>query len=301
MTSPAPPRLPEPALRDLDAAIERALVTGDPSGLDVLGYGEISCVVGWSDGERPLACKRLPLFDDLATWERYRAAFDDYLAALAARGVRPLPAALQALPRADGRLAAYCVQPRLAGERVLPRVLAACTEGQALCYLDALLDHALAAASPGLGLDGQLSNWALADDGGLVYLDVTTPLLRGPDGAERLPVALFLASLPWALRGLVRRLLLRGILDKYYRPRGVVLDLLGNLLKERLDRLLDPFLERASARLDPPFTAAEVRAYYRDDAATWSLLQRLRRLDRAWQRRVRRRPYPFLLPGPIDR
>ena len=31
------------------------------------------------------------------------------------------------------------------------------------------------------------------------------------------------------------------------------------------------------------------------------LLQRLRRLDRAWQRRVRRRVYPFLLPGRIER
>jgi hypothetical protein len=31
------------------------------------------------------------------------------------------------------------------------------------------------------------------------------------------------------------------------------------------------------------------------------LLQRLRRADRWWQRTVRRRPYPFLLPGRIDR
>jgi hypothetical protein len=33
----------------------------------------------------------------------------------------------------------------------------------------------------------------------------------------------------------------------------------------------------------------------------WALLQRARRVDRAWQRHVRRRPYPFLLPGPVDR
>jgi hypothetical protein len=33
----------------------------------------------------------------------------------------------------------------------------------------------------------------------------------------------------------------------------------------------------------------------------YALIQRLRRLDRAWQRRVRRRPYPFLLPGPVAR
>jgi hypothetical protein len=27
----------------------------------------------------------------------------------------------------------------------------------------------------------------------------------------------------------------------------------------------------------------------------------MRRADRAWQRRMRHRPYPFLLPGKIDR
>jgi hypothetical protein len=33
----------------------------------------------------------------------------------------------------------------------------------------------------------------------------------------------------------------------------------------------------------------------------WGLLQRLRRIDRSWQRRVRRRQYPFLLPGKVER
>jgi hypothetical protein len=33
----------------------------------------------------------------------------------------------------------------------------------------------------------------------------------------------------------------------------------------------------------------------------WEILLRLRRADRWWQRTVRRRGYPFLLPGPVDR
>jgi hypothetical protein len=33
----------------------------------------------------------------------------------------------------------------------------------------------------------------------------------------------------------------------------------------------------------------------------WALLQILRRVDRSWQRGVRRRSYPFLLPGRIAR
>lgn len=300
MTTSAP-RLPDPDLMALDAAIDRALVTGDESGLDILGYGEVSCVVSWRAGERALACKRLPLFDDADTWGRYRSAFHDYLDALAARGVTPLPAALQSLGRADQRVSVYCVQPRLAGARVLSRHLREVSPERALELFDRVCQHVLAAVGPRLGLDGQLSNWVLDDDGALAYLDVTTPMLRGDDGRERLPLGLFLASLPWALRGVVRRFMLQGILDKYYQPRGVILDLLGNLYKERLDALLPAFLARAAELVEPAITEAEARRYYKDDASTWALLQRLRRLDRAWQRGVRRRPYPFLLPGAIER
>jgi hypothetical protein len=44
-----------------------------------------------------------------------------------------------------------------------------------------------------------------------------------------------------------------------------------------------------------------VRRYYRSDARLWGVLLRIRRLDRAWQRHVRRRSYPFLLPQRIER
>jgi hypothetical protein len=72
-------------------------------------------------------------------------------------------------------------------------------------------------------------------------------------------------------------------------------------VKERLERWLPAFLEESNARVRPALSQEEVRRYYAADARTWALLQRLRRLDRAWQRRVRRRPYPFLLPGRIER
>lgn len=48
-------------------------------------------------------------------------------------------------------------------------------------------------------------------------------------------------------------------------------------------------------------TAGDVRRYYARDARMWALLLGLRRLDRWWQLNVRRRPYPFLLPGRIER
>ena len=60
-------------------------------------------------------------------------------------------------------------------------------------------------------------------------------------------------------------------------------------------------LEIVNTAVEPAIDEAEVRRYYREDAAMWALLQRLRRIDRAWQRRVRRRQYPFLLPGKVER
>ena len=163
-----------------------------------------------------------------------------------------------------------------------------------------IADHVVATVDPGLGLDGQLSNWAVVERE-VLYFDVTTPMMRDDRGREALDTDLFLASLPWTLRGLVRRFMLHSILDKYYSPRGVLVDLLGNLIKEGISERLPTGLEVVNARIEPAIDEAEVHRYYREDAGMWALLQRLRRIDRAWQRRVRRRQYPFLLPGKVER
>ncbi|MCA9620980.1 MAG: hypothetical protein KC731_18285 [Myxococcales bacterium] len=296
----APPALPEDDLAELERRLQKAFATGDEQEVEVLGYGEVSSVLSWRRGESGYACKRLPDFEDQARFDRYAALFHRYLEELAAGGLRAVPTSLQTLAQGS-TIAAWCIQPLLASDHLMPKVMREATESLAVAHFDAILDRILATVSPGLGLDGQLSNWVL-QDGEPRYLDLTTPLLRDAAGHDQLDTDLFLASLPWALRGAVRRFMLDGIIDKYHQPRGVVLDLVGNLHKEGLEHLVDPFLELANRRLEgPPITAAEVKRYYRDDAATWSLLQRLRRADRAWQRRVRRRPYPFLLPGAIER
>jgi hypothetical protein len=58
------------------------------------------------------------------------------------------------------------------------------------------------------------------------------------------------------------------------------------------------FLRSTAARVSPPIDETEVRRYYARDKKLWLLMQWLRRADREWQRRVRHRPYPFLLPPP---
>ncbi len=287
-------------LGELERDVQHALDTGDESALEILGYGEISPVLAVTTQGSRFAVKRLPVFASREAFERYRQCFDDYLEALAGAGVQPVTTALQDVTRTDGRVAAYCVQPALEASDIGPAVFASSDGERAERMLDAIMTAITQAVTPQLGLDAQLSNWVLVDDE-LSYLDLTTPLLRDAEGAERLDTELFLASLPWALRGAVRRFLLQGILDKYYQPRGVLLDFAANLLKEKLEPFVAKVIERAKSQLDVELTLDEVRRYYADDARTWALLQRLRRWDRAWQRGVRRRPYPFLLPGDIER
>ena len=96
-------------------------------------------------------------------------------------------------------------------------------------------------------------------------------------------------------------MLLHEILSHYYEARAALVDLIGNLKKERLEVAIPPFLKTANRVVDPPITKKEIDRYYRNDALMREVLQRLRRTDRWWQRTVRKRSYPFLLPGKVVR
>jgi len=292
------PTLERDALESLERRVTRALASPDEPGPEVLGYGEISCVLAlrFDDGGG-VACKRLPPFPSLGSFEAYRSCFEAQLEAFEVHDIPVLATELHRVGDSGSGLIAYCVQPLVDRSALAPTRLA---REPGTHTIETVLDLALAYVGPTRGFDAQLSNWARVDED-LLYLDVSTPFLRDDEGRERLDVDIFLASLPWALRGFVKRLMLRGILDLYYSRRGVVLDVLGNLIKEGLGERLPEYVPVAARRLDEPVSVGEVRRHYAGDARTWRLLQRLRHLDRAWQRHVRRRPYPFLLPGPVQR
>jgi Family of unknown function (DUF6206) len=289
-----------PDLTSLDDTVTRALESGDESQLHVLGYGEVSSVIAWPDADGPYACKRLPIFNDAARFDAYRSLFDEYMATLRDTGVVVHESHLGTVRHADGRVAAYCVQPALPGDALAPALVVVYDTGRRRALFEQIVDHVAATICPTIGLDAQLSNWARRD-GDLVYVDVTTPLLRDERGAERIDTELFMTSLPGIFRPFVRRFLLGGILDPYYSQRRTALDLTGNLHKEGLAEHVPELIAIANERLGIDLSATEVTRFYRREARMWSLLQRARRIDRSWQRHVRRRPYPFLLPGAIDR
>jgi hypothetical protein len=281
-------------LDELERAVELALRSGDASGLSLLGEGEISLVLA-AGSEPGWACKRLPPFATAEAADRYTSTIGRYIDELERRGVDVVHTEVRRVDGTDGTVVLYCVQP------VMPKTnlavdIARDEPDRAPALIADVIDTVFTTIDARIGLDAQLSNWAVVD-GRLTYFDITTPLMRGADGVSELDADVFLASLPWALRAPVRRFVLPGILERYHDPRTVSLDLASNLIKEHLDDLVPAVLDSTAGRVATPLSEEEVRADRRSDARLWATLQAVRRADRAWQRHVRRRPYPFLLPG----
>jgi Family of unknown function (DUF6206) len=293
----AAPRLQDAELHELDRLVGQALVRGDEAALPVLGYGEISLVLAWPPEAPAFACKRLPEFPTRERLETYRRTLGDYIEALAEAGLRVASTELRPVALRGTALVGYVVQPILPAELLAPAVLVRTDPAAGHPLVEAVVETAAGVVGPRLGLDAQLSNWVW-EDGGLTYIDVSTPLIWSPDGRSRFDVELISEAFPWVMRAPLRRFVAPGILNTYRDLRKVYFDLCGNLIKEGLEPWLPAFLEQVNRRLAEPISTAAVRRYYRSDRRLWGALLRVRRLDRAWQRHVRRRPYPFLLPKP---
>ena len=290
-------------LADLEAAVDRAL-DGDVGGLRVLGHGEVTLVLGWPIDDPAVAAKRLPPFPDRDRAEAYGRLVEDYVEALGGRGVACVPSEF-AITETDGGWAGYVVQPLLDPSTLGPRRLAELERDDpsgegARDLLERIVERIVIGVGGGVGLDGQLSNWA-ETPAGLRYFDLTTPLLLDDAGRSRLDLRTVTSPLPAPLRPAVRRFVAPGLTAKYHDVRSVLLDLAANLHKERLARWVNAVAVLANRHVAPPITAEEALAYYRDDARTWQALLQLRVADRWWHRRVLRRRYGSLLPLATDR
>jgi hypothetical protein len=283
-------------LHRLDETVERAIASGSPDGLAVLGYGEITLVLGWPTEAPEVAVKRLPPFASRERVDAYAALLDDWLAALDRSGVPLLETELRTVDAPGGVLRVYLLQPYVARERLLNHVLRRAGPAEGAALLERLAEIVARSVNARVGLDAQAANWVV-EDGDLRCLDVSTPLMRDEQGRDRLDLDLFLSIYPWALRPALRRVA-TSIMGQYHDARGVLLDSASNLHKEHLDAWVPALLSAAARRLAAPIDSAEVLRYFARDKRLWLAMQHLRRTDRAWQLRVRHRPYPFLLPPP---
>jgi hypothetical protein len=276
---------------------------------DLLGCGEISSV--FAMGRDPgLAYKRLPLFASPPQARAYAESHRRYTALLREAGLE-LPEDDTAVVEVPGRpVVLYVAQRRLPPERFGHALIHRMDEARSRALFDAIGERIASVwafnerrrPDVELALDGQISNWALLEDGRLVFVDTSTPLFR-LGGVEQLDPELFLASAPASLRWVLRLAFLHEVMSRYYDRRRVFLDLVANLHKERRADLVPVALASVNARLggEPPIAAGEVRRYYAGDRTIWSVFLALRRLDRWVKTRVAGGRYEFVLPGRIRR
>lgn len=312
-----------PALVELEIGLDVAHPGRSRVPVTVLGYGEMSTVLA-SDtpGLEGFALKRMAVFRGADEAETYAHQLDRYAGELRSAGldVPPQRSITVESPR-TGWPVLYLVQPRVPAESMANSILHAVDDAAALRLVRAVLTRAVAVVGAAMGttrlaLDSQVSNWSVRGfdsdrprfegDEDLVYLDTGTPLFR-VDGVEQIDPELFLRLCPSSLVWIVRKFFLQDVLDRFYDPHLVAVDLLGNLCKEGRADLVAGGAEVATEVLRgasgdaAPVTAAEVRAFYRQDKFIWRLFLGLRRLERLAQTRVLRHPYDVVLPGRIRR
>lgn len=307
------------ALAQLEARLDPA--APELAGLTVLAYGEISAalVVADEPSLAGLVVKRMSGFRDALAAETYVALLRDYLGTLTDLGVHTVPTEPVTILRPDRGPTVFLLQPQIDPTLLGHHILLEASDQELRGSLAAVLDQVatvlrrnLQTMPDELTIDAQLSNWVFGAPQP-VLLDVGTPFVRHA-GRHAFDQEILLSAVPPGIRAYYRRKGTAGdYMDDYFDARLIAVDILGNFRKEgaghRLPIGLDvvnEWLAGSGADLPQaspeqgPVTAAEVDDYYQQDAATLELFLKVRRLDRGL-RRALRRPYDFILPGPVER
>lgn len=291
------------------------------AGLRVLAYGEVSACLK-VPGLPGLVCKRMSGFASAEAAGSYVELVQRYIDHLASAGIAVVPTEIVTVNRPGRTPVVYLVQQEAPAHTLGHRHLVNGDEASTLDIVDRVLQQVLALAranrarTDGLevAIDAQLANWSLNTDvlrpGEPVLLDIGTPFMRH-DGAHLIDITWLERPIPPVVRAYYRRQGLVGAyLDDYFNPRTVAVDLLGNFHKEgRADRIPvavehvnNWFADHADdLGPHPAITPEEVDTYYRRDADQLELYLRLRRADRFVRTKMLRRPYDFVLPGPVQR
>ncbi|NOY70221.1 MAG: hypothetical protein GXP53_12185 [Deltaproteobacteria bacterium] len=313
-------------LQEIEDNLDPADPSKCPMGIEILGYGEISTVFGLpSVAGRSWACKRLPIFTSEKEAQDYIELYKKYNLKLSECGIN--------VPQFDGVSVIghggiyvdYLLQERLDEASVCHNVIHGVSEDHAVFMLERIVCEAAGVwrfnkkkTGMALGLDGQLSNWAVKDfnhenfkidpDTKFYFIDTSTPFIR-KNGMEQINGRLLLKSAPKILQSLLAWIFLKDIIGRYYNFRDVIIDLFANLHKEQLPDLIDPGIDRINHLLEnglsefkiKPVLRSEIDKYYNEDKFIWALYLGVRRFDRYVKTRILRRRYEFILPGKIKR
>ena len=310
--------------------LERSIDTYHPDKgkipINILGWGEISLVFELVDDPGNTAYKRIPIFDNEMQVKRHVWAYDEYNRLLKEDCGLILPDYDTAwFKDKEGAIQFYCVQEKLHPDSVGHKVIHNLSNAEietlvllAMREMKKVWGHARERNYLDIGLDGQISNFAIKDfdpnnikvdaNTELYYIDTSTPMFR-INGKEAMDAELFLKSTPSFLRVLIKAAFLQETVDRYYDWRKVTKDLVANFYKEqkpelvpKLTQTVNKFLKEEASEFDiEPLTLKEIQKYYKSDANMWRIFQGARKIDRFLETRLFKRKYAFYLPGKIVR
>jgi hypothetical protein len=277
--------------------VGRALDGKGEDRLNIMGYGVTAVVFGMpATGTPRVVCKRLPPNSSKEDFERHRELVLDYVDQMRQAGIAVLDTKVKAV-RSEGRaggVTGYIIQPALERETLGDAVLKAADPAEGHPLVKTVVDHVAGFTTDKRGIDAQITNWAWVD-GSHRYIDVTTPFVLDDDGEVAVDLELFLRSAPSLAKPTYRKELPPAI-SRYCDVRFTLVDLCGLLYKNDLDDWVPVVIEECNKVVDRPITIEEARKHYDGEVKTWSLMNRMLRADRFWQRHVRRRRYGFFVP-----
>jgi len=279
----------------------------------IIGFGEISAIFkiqALSDW----IFKRLPLFKNTAGAKSYEQMYHQYCRFLTLAGLT-LPDHDTYITATAGRpVSLYIAQKEFSGRSFCHRLIHTLNHESSLMMIEQVVREIArvwdynqqAGQTVELAIDGQLSNWVFLEESTgnkLLYIDTSTPLYR-INGIEQQDPELMLQSAPGFLRWIIRWLFLDDVLNRYYDPRLVYIDLAANLYKEQKPELVSPVIEIINRFLPGNgslITREEVDKYYREDKIIWTVFLSFRKLDRFITTALLGKRYEFILPGKIIR
>ncbi|MGD9489589.1 MAG: DUF6206 family protein [Calditrichaceae bacterium] len=280
---------------------------------EIIGFGEISAIFRIDDNKET-AYKRMPLFRNRKSAEKYTEQYHEYCQFLKETGMELPDDSTVVIDIPKRPVVIYIAQKQFASQNFAHKLIHSTDDKKTSLIFERIIKAingvwTFNEANGGeleLAIDGQLSNWVYIDSAEgehLYYIDTSTPLYK-IKGEEQLDPELLLQSAPSFLKWIIKLLFLSDVMNRYYDPRQVYVDLAANLYKEQRPDLIPLAVELINKNLFKgiePLTMAEIKKYYKEDKLIWTLFLSFRRIDRWIKTRVLKRRYEFILPGNIKR
>lgn len=287
------PEATDQQLLELEALFQKAQKERSVDGLNVFGFGEVSIAVGFPSDEPSFVAKRLIPLPEKSRIDSALADIDNYINRIRQSGGSVLPTVTRRIERPDGQHVAYVVQPIVPRE-CLAEVVLTNEEPQAgHPLLVAVRDFAMECVSDEMAIDTQIPNFTWVD-GQVSLLDITTPATFDSSGTMTYDTYMSKQLVLLPLRGALHKAT-EKVLGMYRGPHGSLTQTVVFLNRVGAQAWVEPAIETFNETLDEPIDPTEVKRRWDQNAKDFPRIKKMVQMQRAWQEKVRRTPFEYLI------